>query len=153
MIQRAHDLLKEIDPGMKGLQAPAVGHCGQLYTVTGTEKFIQILHTGNQHWICVSTVGSDNGIVDLYDSLSNNTIEGKVFEQVKNLVGNHNFSLRIVQVQQQGNGSDCGVFSIAFATCLIFGKSPQTVKFNVQEMRRHLYQCLKNNELKLFPTL
>ena len=67
----------------------------------------------------MSTVRSDDGLVDLYDSLYRNVIESEVEEQVKNLVGTGNFSgIPVVAVQQQGNGSDCGVYSIACETCL-----------------------------------
>ena len=117
-------------------------------------QFIQILHTGNQHWVCVSTVRSDDGLVDLYDSLYHNVIENEVEEQVKNLVGTGNFSgIRVVAVQQQGNGSDCGVYSIAFATCLIHCILPQTIQFDDLVMRQHLFDCLRNNKLELFPML
>ena len=34
-------------------------------------------------------------------------------------------------VQQQGNGVDCGVFAIAYATSLAFGKSPSLCSYNV----------------------
>ena len=45
--------------------------------------FIQILHTGNQHLVCLSTVRSDDGLGELYDSLYHNVIENEVVEQVK----------------------------------------------------------------------
>ena len=59
----------------------------------------------------------------------------------------------IVPVQQQQNGSDCGVFSIAFATCLVFGILLETVQFNVPAMHSHLLRCLKAGKIELFPTL
>ena len=72
----------------------------------------------------VSTVCSDDGLVDFYDSLYNNVIEHEVEEQIKNLVGTGNFTgIRVVTVQKEGNGSDRGVYSIAFATCLFMAYS------------------------------
>lgn len=151
IIHQVHVLLREIDPVMEGLQRPTLGRCRNFGTVTG--QFIQILHTGNKHWICVSTVGSDDGIVDLYDSLFHNVIENEVEQQVINLVGIDKFSgIGGSAVQQQSNSSDCGVFSIAFATCLIFGILPQTVQFD-EKMRRHLHNCFQNEALELFPML
>ena len=146
IIHASHVLLRDIDPTMEGLQRPTLGPCRNFRTVTG--QFIQILHTGHQHWVCVSTVGSDDGMVDLYDSMFHNVIENEVEEQVKNLVGSANFSgIKVVAVQQQRNGSDCGVFCIAFATCLIHGILPQTVQFvDATGMRTHLYDCFRKKQ-------
>ena len=55
-------------------------------------------------------------------------------------------------VQQQSNGSDCGVFAAAFATCLVYGQNPCNVTFDVPKMRPHLIQCLKNGRMSLLPT-
>ena len=135
---------------MGGLQRPTLGPCLNFSRVNN--PFIQILHTGHQHWVCVSTVRSDDGLVDLYDSLFHNIIENEVKDQVQNLVGVENLSgLRVDGVQQQNNGCDCGVFAIAFATCLVNGILPQSVRFVHSEMRRHLYNCFENGKLELFP--
>ena len=151
IIQQAHILLKNLDPTMEGLQRPTLGPCRNFARVQN--PFIQILHTGNDHWVCVSTVRSDDGLVDLYDSLFHNIIQNEVEEQVKCLIGEANYmGLRVVAVQQQGNGSDCGVFAIAFATCLVNGILPQTVQFVPNEMRGHLINCFRNGQLELFPT-
>ena len=122
IIHHAHVLLRNIDGTMEGLQRPTLGPCRNF--TMAKNSFIQILHTGSNHWVCVSNVRSDDGLVDLYDSLYHNVIANEVEAQVKNLVGNENFTgVRVVGVQQQGNGSDCGVYAIAFATCLINGNS------------------------------
>ena len=86
-----------------------------------------------------------------------NIILNEVQEQVLNLVGLSNFTgIQVVPVQQQSNGSDCGVFAAAFAaafaTCLANGIHPETVQFDVPKMRNHLYQSLKSGVLKMFPT-
>lgn len=115
-------------------------------------EFIQILHTGNAHWVCVSSVGCEDGTVNLYDSLYHNIILNEVQEQVLNLVGRSNFtSIQVVPVQQQTNSSDCGVFAATFATCLAYGIHPETMQFDVPKMRNHLYQSLKSGVLKMFP--
>ena len=51
--------------------------------------------------------------------------------------------LNFVPVQQQSNGSDCGVFAIAFATCLVLETDPRQVTFDVNGIRHHLASCLK----------
>ena len=116
-------------------------------------ELIQILHTGNAHWVCVGSVGCEDGTVNLYDSLYHNIILNEVQEQVLNLVGHSNFTgIQVLPVQQQSNGSDCGVFAAVFATCLAYGIHPETTQFDVPKMRNHLYQSLKSGVLKMFPT-
>ena len=57
--------------------------------------------------------------MNLYDSLYHGIIYSEVEDQVINLVGQANFTgIQVVPVRQQQNGSDCGVFAAAFATCL-----------------------------------
>ena len=59
-------------------------------------------------------------------------------------------ALNFVPVQQQANGSDCGVFAIAFATCLTFETDPSKITFDIHGMRPHLASCLRNGALSLF---
>ena len=76
--------LRNITPDVKGLQRPTLGPVRNFNQVNG--EFTQILHTGNAHWVCVSSVGCEDGTVDLYDSLYHNIILNEVQEQVLNLV-------------------------------------------------------------------
>ena len=93
-------------------------------------------------------------MVNLYDSLFHNIIEDEVEQQVKSLMGEDLFKdMTIVPVQQQNNGSDCGVFAAAFATCLVNYIPPETVQFDFPKMRQHLFDCLKTGVMQLFPTI
>ncbi|XP_066272266.1 uncharacterized protein [Branchiostoma lanceolatum] len=151
IIHNAHVLLKRVNPSMDGLQRTTLGPWRTFARVKN--PFIQILHTGRSHWVCCSTVKSNDGVVDLYDSLFHNIIQAEIEEQVKCLVGeDNNEGLRVVAVQQQPNSVDCGVFAIAFATCLAYGILPQSVDFNQPQLRAHLASCFKNEKLELFPT-
>ena len=117
-------------------------------------EFIQILHTGNSHWVCVSSIGCLPGIVNLYDSLYHNIIEEEVEAQVVDLVGEeHLKGIAVVPVQQQPNGSDCGVFASAFATCLVHYQTPETLQFDRSIMCQHLLKCLVAGKMTLFPTI
>ena len=118
-----------------------------------TSEFVQILHTGNQQWVCTSSVGCLPGIVNLYDSLFHDIIANEVEEQLKDLMANNFTAINIVPVQQQGNGSNGGVFSIAFATCIVYGRNPSIVTFDVPQMRPHLPKCLKTGVLRPFPRI
>ena len=93
-------------------------------------------------------------MVSLYDSLCNHVVSDEVEEQIKNLIGADIYKgINVVSVQQQENGYDCGVFATAFATCLVSYVPPGTVEFDVAQLRKHLFQCLKAGKMKLFPTM
>ena len=61
--------------------------------------------------------------------------------------------LNFVPVQQQSNGSDCGVFAIAFTTCLVLESDPRQVTFDVNGIRHRLASCLRNRAISMFPCL
>ena len=125
----------------------------QNFDIVGGE-FIQIIHTSNYHWVCVSSTGCLPGMVNLYDSLFHNIIEDEVEQQVKSLMGEDLFKdMTIVPVQQQNNGNDCDVFASAFATCLVNYVPPETVQSDFPKMRQHLFHCLKTDVMQLFPTI
>ena len=60
--------------------------------------------------------------------------------------------IRCVPVQQQKNLSDCGVFSIAFSTSLVYGQNTMNVTYNINQIRPNLMQCLKGGDITHFPT-
>ena len=55
VIQDAHILLKQVNRLIKGFQRTTLGPVRNFDVVTS--EFVQILHTGNQHWVCTSSVG------------------------------------------------------------------------------------------------
>jgi Ulp1 family protease len=79
----------------------------------------------------------------LFDSLFNDVILGNLEQQVRNLVGQNFKEISVVSVQQQENGSDCGVFAIAFATALVYSLEPSATAFDVPKMSLHLFQQFK----------
>ena len=146
-----HVCIRKVNPGVEGLQRPTLGPCRNFNQANG--EFIQILHTGDKHWVCVASVGCGDGTVNLYDSLYHGIIYSEVEDQVIHLVGQANFTgIQVIPVQQQQNGSDCGVFAAAFATCSAYGIPPQTVQFDICKMRAHVYHSLKNGLLQMLPT-
>ena len=58
-------LLKKEFPFIDGLQDPAVK--GSL-VIPATSEFVQIIDVG-KHWVCISTIGCQAGIVKIFDSL------------------------------------------------------------------------------------
>eukprot|EP00112_Aurelia_sp_Birch-Aquarium-sp1_P001202 Seg1123.4 transcript_id=Seg1123.4/GoldUCD/mRNA.D3Y31 product="hypothetical protein" protein_id=Seg1123.4/GoldUCD/D3Y31 len=151
IIHEAQRILKNINPLTEGFQRPTLGPCKNFDLVTS--EFIPILHTGGNHWVCISSIGCQKGFVNVYGSLFNSVINEDIEEQCKNLLGDDFQKLSVVPVQQQNNGSDCGVFSIAYATSLVFKVATERIQYNIAEMRSHLSRCLKAGTLKPFPTI
>lgn len=116
-----------------------------------TSEFIQILHTGSDHCVCVSSIGCSPALVNLYDSLYHDVISQEVEEQTTDLLGGNLIKLNCVPVQQQTNSSDCGVFAIAVACCLAYGTDPSHVTFDVPKMRFHLAACFRSKTMTMFP--
>ena len=57
----------------------------------------------------------------------------------------------ISPVAQQTNGTDCGVYAIAFATALCNNLDPTSLKFNRRAIRDHHWQALQCGHLSTFP--
>ena len=142
-------LLQEENPLLEGLQRPTLGRVRNFDVVSG--EFIQILHIGSDHWVCISSIGCLPGKVHLYDSLFHDVISQEIEEQTNDLLGGNLVELQFVPVQQQTNNSDCGVFAIAFAVSLALGTNPKHVTFDTSKMRPHLAVCLKAQKLSMFP--
>ena len=128
IIHEVYVCLRNINPDLEGLQRPTLGPVRNFNQVNG--EFIQILYTpGNAHWVCVGSVGCEDGTVNLYDSRYHNIIVNEVQKQVLILNGRSNFTgIQVFPVQKQPNGSDRGVFAVAFATYLAYGIHPETVQ-------------------------
>ena len=149
IIHQAQVLLQKANSAIEGFQRPTLGPVRNFNVVSG--EFVQILLTGSNHWVCVSSIGCLPGHVNLYDSLYHDAISQEVEDQTNDLLGGRLASLQSVSVQQQTNGSDCGVFAIAIATCLALGTDPSHVTFDIQGMRSHLVACFKAEKMSMFP--
>lgn len=134
IIQEAHICLQRVNPLIDGFQQPTLGPCRNFDIMTS-----------------VSSIDCTPGTIKLYDSLYNDIIEDEVKAQVESLVADSNVATENVPVQQQLNGFDCGVFAVAFATCLVYGTKPDNINFDLSKIRQHLYDCLKNNQITPFP--
>ena len=126
--------------------------------IKANRGYIQILHTGQLHWICIANTNAkrkDNSNCFLYDSLNNGNVTSAVVSQIASLsyVKSTVISVNIEKVQQQVNSVDCGVFAIAFATSLAFGDDPTKLSYDDTQLRPHLLKCLKENNFKRFPTI
>ena len=68
VINACQRLLKEAHPHVNGLQNTLLGQT--LAFRVEPDEFVQILHDGNIHWVCVTTIGSNKGEVTILDSMT-----------------------------------------------------------------------------------
>ena len=139
------------NPNIEGFQKPTLGLCKNFDVVGG--EFVQLLHTGGNHWVCLCSIGCTKGHVNLYDSLFHDVICDDIEKQARVLLGNEFRKLSVVPVQQQMNRSDCGVFSIAYATSLVFMDDPKIIQYDISKMHGHLIKCLKSSQMEQFPAI
>ena len=149
IIQQAQVLLQKEYSAIEGFQWPTLGPACNFNVVSG--EFVHILHTGSNHWVCVSSIRCLPGHVHLHDSLYQDAISQDVEDQTNDLLSGRLASVQFVYVKQQTNGSDCDVFAIAIATCLALGTNPSHVTFDIQGMRPHLVACFKAEKMSMFP--
>ena len=93
---------------------------------------IQLLHAGSMYWVCISnleTYKCDNGTHYVYDSLCKPKIRLDIVKHVASYSYHDKSTMILVTrtVQQQKNGVDCWLFSIAFSTTLASGGDAPTV--------------------------
>ena len=162
IINYCQKLLLREHPSMYGLQdtrlVPVIDNDTWIYRtpfspVKGTA--VQILHTGDDHWI--TSVAVDKSRVYVYDSLlsEKRPLSNSTQIQLSKLYGNSlcEVKIRLPRVQQQQNGVDCGVFAIAFATEFCFAKKElsKSLIFDTKLMRPHLIQCIEFGKFTPFP--
>ena len=119
-------------------------------------KFIQaqILNVGDSHWVLVSNIGCDSGVVNVYDTLYQ-SLPSSTLCTITNLVfcSTSTLSIKLVDVELQKNGSDCGVLCLAIAYDICLKQPPCVARYNSKLIRQHLEQCLQNGSLSSFPLL
>ena len=101
--------------------------------------------------MCTSSIGCPRGHVNLYDSLFHEMAKDEVEEQAISLLADDFAKFNVEPVHQQQNGSDCGVFASAYATCLVYMSDLAAVQFDIPKMRPHLSKCLKAGKVEPFP--
>ena len=150
IIDAAQSLLKSMTPA-DGFQPVGLGQTLMFEIQTG--EFIQILHCRSGHWLTVSTIGAQHPAeVLVYDSLYP-CASSDIKRQIAALLATSasTITLKYIDVQMQSGTYDCGLFAIAFATALVLGQNPGQFLFDQAAMRRHLWNCLKNGKMTMFP--
>ena len=136
--------------GLGGFQNPLYAQGYRFQKEDG--EFVQVLHVSDSHWITVSNIGCRSDSVYVFDSAyAFIDMDGK--KQVCSLMkptGDVLF-MDFVNIQHQGNGSDCGLFALACATDLVYGRDPFLSYWNTKVMRPHLIKCLETKKMTCFP--
>lgn len=117
--------------------------------------YLYWLHAGTaDHWVCIQF---GNLKVHVMDSLGLPLADDLIL-QIASVYKCDGTTLTIqsTKVQQQSGANDCGLFAIAFAVEYCYGVSAITTGtdytgFDQSLMRKHLYTCLNNGIIKLFP--
>ena len=125
-INLAQKLLVKQFPGISGLLGTCLGKMHQFGIILVYKPYIQLLHAGFMHWVCISNTETnkyDNCTHYVYDSLCKPKIMLDIVKQVASYSYHDKSTMSLLtrSVQQQKNGVDCELFSIAFATTLAFG--------------------------------
>ena len=109
-----------------------------------------VLHVNNNHWICVA--GNKNNEIPVYDSMGGNLSQDTVHVIARMVkCEEEEFMVKLMPVQHQTNGNDCGLFALAFATDFAEGIDPSERYYDEKDLRNHLLQCFRNNEINQFP--
>lgn len=143
------------------------------------EDNIQIMYGGSGgdvggenaigHYVCVHYLHKQKR-VHVYDSLYGTSLYPSQMEILKALYPSVNFSepgtLQFIRPKTtQFDSSSCGLFSIAYAVSIMFGKDPatyllklSTVKLFFEEridysiaLRKHLIRMLNTGKISIFP--
>ena len=144
-INFAQKLLLNQFPNTEGLQ------CTLLQNKMPRKKIeagVQIIHDRGNHWIVASTINSASNVVKVYDSIYTNVDvrTKKIIVNLFKLSDEPKFD--VVKMQKQVGSKDCGLFSIAVVTALLFDGN---MTFCQQKMRQHLLSCFEAKLLSLFP--
>jgi len=115
-----------------------------------TTNWVQIVHCQSRdHWITATTLGCNNGMVKIYDSVFRNIDDST--RQIIYKCFPRNTQIKVVgRTQKQVGEKDCGIFALAFATSLALGVDIEHVNFHQDRMRLHLARCFVQNKMILF---
>jgi hypothetical protein len=111
---------------------------------------VQILNIkGNQHWVVLSNIHhyKETSSICIYDSLFSN-IDDSTKNFIQSMTDGKATKLYVHNEQKQEGCKDCGLFSIAIATSLLYKKP---IKFQQSLLRTHLISCLEKNCIVPFP--
>lgn len=151
-INVAQELIKKQFVNMPGLQNVLLG-ATLTYEVVSHEM-IQIINNGAFHWLMLSTVGCEDGHINVFDSMATRSeLPMHVQMQIASLLACtfKQVHFHYQACQQQTGGVDCDLFAIAFAIDICLGSKVDSMTYKQSSMRQHLFQCLRSGKFTSFP--
>ena len=95
--------------------------------------FVQVLNTDKKHWVTASNVDCQQGdvIVNIYNSMLRLHISEDVKHNIASILfsSTSTLSLNHLDVDQQHNRYDCGLYSLACAYDICAGTDPCQVVY------------------------
>ena len=152
IINAGQSLLEKDYPHVGGLQPTFLARKFQ-FSVQRSE-FVQILNVYGSHWLTISNIGCPTGTINVYDSLPNCYLSSDTKRQIAAILflsDQRKITVNFVDVQIQSNGSDCGLYALAFTTSLCCGDNPSKINYRSHKLREHLFNCLENHVMTSFP--
>lgn len=149
VINFSQKVLKMQFPSIKGFQSTLVQEKKRKGTFE--QGKVQIIHSHRNHWIVAAKIEATSCDVKVYDSVFD-IVDDHTALLISNLFGSL-AKPKAVKIPKQLGANDCGLYAIANAAALCFGKDPVTQHFNQSLMRLHLVQCLEQKRITHFPLM
>ena len=154
IVNAAMKLMKEHNPFMAGLIDVIIA-AKHGFKDTTSGKFTQILNVRGNHWITISNEMSIGPVVEVYDSLQSLNIRSQeirypiLVEQAACSLSmpKRKLTFRVLEVQQQEGGNDCGLFAITFAQILCLGGHPSKYLYLQDRMREELVRYFETGDV------
>ena len=118
-----------------------------------TSNAIQIFHVNEDHWVCVTTIGTARKEVLVYDSWYTKWDKSTISMFTKQFRCNTHSIKVLKKVQKQQGRAECGLYAIANATSIAYERDPSQLVYCEKEMRQHLVNCFSQNDLEPFPLI
>ena len=147
------NLLSYQFPNLADFQSCQLAH--QLDFERHDRLFVQIMNCstsdGGSHWLTLSKINCLENTIKAYDS-AHSGLSHEEELTIASLVATTANKLQVIfpNVALQTNGYDCGLYTIAKASALGFGRDSTTQTYISRMMRSHLYKCSANKHLKPF---
>ena len=117
-------------------------------------EFVQILNKSESHWFTISTIGRRPGVANVYDSACK-YITQRNREEIAALRTpakiQCTITLQYKNAQHQNGVSNYGLCALVFATVLSWSTDLTACKFDPDQMRQHLLQCIKKGQIHSIP--